>query len=640
MCEWIWYPGDFEILLASKFNSRRIERGMFLPQFWRMDTCYPLVLFQKNFVAEKDCIVKIQTEGNFNIRINKRYIYDAVNSFSIAKGENNIEILVHNPKGLPALKLEGDELCSDGSFLVSCQDNRFLGAAHNGELLGNLSPNRFKLPVKKVYPVGEIELNGKTIYDFGKEMMAYLRCKSYNNEIITVVYGETAQEASDKDEAEVIESKISRGGSFRSQYSRAFRYISIEGSYDPKSVYAEYEYLPQPYRNTFKSDDDTLNKIFDVSMHTLDLCGREFFLDGIKRDRWTWGGDFYQSMLMNIYSFNNNDLTRRTFRALLGKPPITCHINYIMDYSFLVLIGLYEYLSVTNEVDFIKEIYLQAKELLDFCIGRENEDGYMEGRAGDWIFVDWANLDNSGTVCAEQILYAAALKRFSEIAYACGFSEDGRRYLIKHERAMDSLNIFWDEEQGGFIHSVGGKADKPIILRHANIFAVLFDVVDTTRQERILKNVLLKNDIPQIVTPYFKFYELAALCKCGKTELVMEQIKSYWGGMLNEGATSFWEQYNPQQQGAEHLAMYRRKYGKSLCHAWGASPLYIIGKFLLGIEFLDGKVIIEPNLSVLGDFTAEYYILGLKIKLNQKGGVFQLNVPESIKDKIISSYLN
>jgi hypothetical protein len=54
--------------------------------------------------------------------------------------------------------------------------------------------------------------------------------------------------------------------------------------------------------------------------------------------------------------------------------------------------------------------------------------------------------------------------------------------------------------------------------------------------------------------------------------------------MLREGATSFWEKYNPEEKGTEHLAMYGRPYGKSLCHAWGASPIYIIGKYFLGVR--------------------------------------------------------
>ena len=30
--------------------------------------------------------------------------------------------------------------------------------------------------------------------------------------------------------------------------------------------------------------------------------------------------------------------------------------------------------------------------------------------------------------------------------------------------------------------------------------------------------------------------------------------------------------------------MYGRPYGKSLCHAWGASPVYLLGKYYLGVK--------------------------------------------------------
>ena len=36
----------------------------------------------------------------------------------------------------------------------------------------------------------------------------------------------------------------------------------------------------------------------------------------------------------------------------------------------------------------------------------------------------------------------------------------------------------------------------------------------------------------------------------------MKEMKAYWGGMLKEGATSFWEKYNPEETGTQHLAMY------------------------------------------------------------------------------------
>ena len=77
---------------------------------------------------------------------------------------------------------------------------------------------------------------------------------------------------------------------------------------------------------------------------------------------------------------------------------------------------------------------------------------------------------------------------------------------------------------------------------------------------------------------------MEALCKLGEQEQVMREMKAYWGGMLSEGATTFWEKYNPTDKGADHLAMYGRPYGKSLCHACGASPIYLLGRYYLGVS--------------------------------------------------------
>jgi hypothetical protein len=116
------------------------------------------------------------------------------------------------------------------------------------------------------------------------------------------------------------------------------------------------------------------------------------------------------------------------------------------------------------------------------------------------------------------------------------------------------------------------------------MFAVLFDFVNAKQCEQIRQNVLLNPDALKITTPYMRFYELEALCLLGEYQHVLNEIRAYWGGMLSLGATSFWEKYNPAQRGVEHLEMYGRPYGKSLCHSWGASPLYLFGKYLLGIK--------------------------------------------------------
>ena len=122
------------------------------------------------------------------------------------------------------------------------------------------------------------------------------------------------------------------------------------------------------------------------------------------------------------------------------------------------------------------------------------------------------------------------------------------------------------------------------ITKFPNMFAILYGLSDEKEQRQIMQSVMQNPAVDPITTPYMRFYELEALCMMGHQSAVLNEIRNYWGGMLREGATSFWEKYVPSEKGTQHLAMYGRPYGKSLCHAWGASPIYLIGKYFMGVR--------------------------------------------------------
>ena len=85
------------------------------------------------------------------------------------------------------------------------------------------------------------------------------------------------------------------------------------------------------------------------------------------------------------------------------------------------------------------------------------------------------------------------------------------------------------------------------VTRHANIFAVLYGFCPE-KNARIARNALLNDAIDPITTPYFKFFELMALCRLGYVEKAQEMILTYWYPMLELGATSIWEQFDPRER--------------------------------------------------------------------------------------------
>ena len=135
------------------------------------------------------------------------------------------------------------------------------------------------------------------------------------------------------------------------------------------------------------------------------------------------------------------------------------------------------------------------------------------------------------------------------------------------------------------------------------LFAILYDIATEEQKSLIVENVIKNDDIPKIRTPYFEGYELDVMGKIGQFDFIENMIKTYWKGMLDLGATTVWEEFNPNLSGTEHYFMYSNKYGKSLCHAWGASPIYLLGKYYLGVT---------PTSSGYETFEVKPYLGGFK----------------------------
>ncbi|UGU15748.1 alpha-rhamnosidase [Sinomicrobium kalidii] len=604
---WIWYPGDYEIWLSNKMQARRTERGAFFPPLWRYYSPYALVTFNKEFSVPETDTVMIRAEGECKIQLDGKMYSGDPEKMTIPPGEHSITIKVYNQEKTPALFVEGQYLKSDPSWKVTFEDKEWIdesgrASGQSGtewQQVGSWDfntaetlPSGFRLATQPQYTVAVQEEGAGFIADFGKETFGYMRLHGLKGKgKVKLYYGESEEEARSAEACETLD-EVGFNGKQPEVYtlknSKAFRYVQVrtEGGIELDSVSMQYEYLPLEYRGEFQSSDDLLNKIWDVSAYTMHLTTREFFIDGIKRDRWIWSGDAYQSYLMNYYLFFDNPSVKRTLFALRGKDPVNSHINTIMDYSFYWFLGVYDYYRYSGDKAFIRQVYPRMVSLMDFCLERRNDNNMMEGLPGDWVFIDWADgLSKKGEVSFEQLLLARSLETMSLCAGIMDDADASSRYKkLAAELKDDIFRAFWSEEKQAFLHNrVDGKTtDK--ITRYTNMFAIFFGYLDEQQEQGVKQNVLLNDEVQQITTPYMRFYELEALCEMGEQEYVLDEIRDYWGGMLELGATSFWEKYDPQEKGADQLAMYGRPFGKSLCHAWGASPVYLFGKYYLGVK--------------------------------------------------------
>jgi alpha-L-rhamnosidase len=604
---WIWYPGDYEIWLSNNMQNRRTDRGAFFPVFWKVDSHYPLMDFHKEFTLAKPETVAIYAEGFYNVKLDGKPFEGTPKTITVPAGKHKINVKVFNQAAVPSIYVKGQTIISDSSWLVTFEDKEWIdetgktsdisatkwlnAGSWNFNQPANL-PSQFKLPVKPQRATNVVKNGSSVLYDFGKETFGFVRLHGIKGAgKVNLYYGESKEEALSKDGAvavDFLELKMPEKKDSTMVLSKAFRYVNVvaDASVKIDSVTMLYEYADVKEKGSFRCSDDLINKIYDVSKYTLHLNTREFFIDGIKRDRWVWSGDAYQSYLMNYYLYFDSPTVERTMAALRGKDPVTGHINTIMDYTFYWFLGIYDYYLYTGDKTFIKQFYPRMQSMMDYVLGRRNKDGLLQGLPGDWIFIDWAaGLSKQGEVSFEQLLFARSLETMALCAAMVDDKENAANYKALADDVKKKLfQLYWNENKKAIVHSrINGKQTDNVT-RYANMFSIFFDYFTPQQKQAVKTSVLLNDNIQKITTPYMRFYELEALCAMGEQDYVLKEMKDYWGGMLSLGATSFWEEYNPSKKGAEHYAMYGREFGKSLCHAWGASPIYLLGKYYLGVK--------------------------------------------------------
>ncbi len=594
---WIWYPGDYEIWLHRQASVLRQFRGYICPPSWRLDAAYASVKFRRTYELNEPAELTLSVQGEFVLLLDDdmtplRYARKPVTSVTLPAGKHTLAINVYNDLEIPALYAAGAGCDSGEGWEVTALNGKWVPVA--SWTFGDIErpPAAFPFAYEEKMPVTlEAAEEGTILADFGRETFGFVEFRGVTGRgDICLYYGESREEAMAGELAETFDTLPVDGtvkGDWRTPVTRAFRYIQLKAdegvTWD--TVIHLYEYLPMERRGSFASSDDRLNDIWELSAHTLQMNMREFLYDGMKRDRWVWSGDANLGFLLNNYSFFEQDVTKRTLIGLRGKNPVEIHINTIMDYTFYWFLSCHDYFLYTGDLEFVRARYADMLSLMDFCLGRRNEEGMMEGYPEDWIFIDWAPMERRGALAAEQLMLCRSLETVAVFAEALEDSERAPLYAgLAAELRERIFGTFWDEERGVFLH---GKLNGELVrdvLKYPSIFALRFGYLNDEQREAVKRNVILNGDIQKIVTPFMRFFELEAMCELGETERVLSEIRDYWGGMMDLGATSFWEEYDPALPPELQYDMYHDKFRKSLCHAWGAAPIYLLGKYALGVR--------------------------------------------------------
>lgn len=333
-----------------------------------------------------------------------------------------------------------------------------------------------------------------------------------------------------------------------------------------------------------KTLPEDLQKIDRVSLKTLQDCMQHVFEDGPKRDRRLWIGDLRLQAKANYATFKNLDLVKRCMYLFAGlirddgkvgaclftETVMQVDDTFLFDYSLFFVSILHDYYQETKDLETVKELWDTAYCQIKLALS-DMKDGVPDTEKNAMLaFIDWK--DGLDRQAAAHAVWIYCLRQGKVLAELVGDKEalSGIEELL--EDALDkAVSVFWDEEQGFF---VSGKSRQ--ISWSSQAWMVLADVFEKEKSRKLMLHLLEKNPEMGLATPYAYHHVIEALLHVGEKEKALELMRTYWGGMIELGADTFWEAFDPNDPNA---SPYGNTQVNSFCHAWSCTPAWLLRKY-------------------------------------------------------------
>ncbi|MGV8092146.1 MAG: alpha-L-rhamnosidase C-terminal domain-containing protein [Mangrovibacterium sp.] len=379
-----------------------------------------------------------------------------------------------------------------------------------------------------------------------------------------------------------------------------FRFVRID-LLDPdtkleiKEISAILTYRDIPYLGSFRCNDERLNRIWMTGAYTVHLNMQNYLWDGIKRDRLVWLGDMHPEVMTVNTVFGYNEVVPKSLDLARDLTPLPNWMNGISSYSMWWILIHRDWYYYHGDLAYLKQQQDYLNGLLHLLASKIDANGkeVLDGNR----FLDWPSSENPEAVHAGlQSLMVMTFQAGSELS-----------------------TILRDEPTARFCLETAEKLKKHIPgMAGSKQAAALLTLSGLVPPEKANSDVLAQNGVHGMST-FYGYYMLNARALAGDYQGALDNIREYWGGMLDLGATTFWEDFDidwmknaaridelvPEGKTDVHGAYGNycyKGYRHSLCHGWASGPTSWLTQYVLGVNVLGPgckKISIEPHLGDL-----------------------------------------
>lgn len=399
------------------------------------------------------------------------------------------------------------------------------------------------------------------------------------------------------------------------------------------------------YRGRFECNDERLNQIWQTGARTVHLNMQEYLWDGIKRDRLVWMGDMHPEVMTISHVFGHNEVVPKSLDLLKNVTTLPNWMNGMYTYSLWWIVVQRDWYHFHANEEYLAEQRDYLVGLLDILLSKRiDENGYETSGGG---FLDWpSNANQPAMRVGTQALMMMAIKAGGELCAHLGeeamATRCEERYAKMAEVAPKVVERYFAEAQ----HPAAPGS------KQAAALMALANIMDAEQAN----SKVLTVDGARGFSTFYGYYMLQAMAKAGDYEGAMQIIRDFWGGMLDMGATSFWEDFNidwlenaapinelvPEGKKDIHGdcgAYCYEGFRHSLCHGWASGPTAWMIEHVLGVEVVEAgcKVVrITPHLGDLqwakGSFPTPYGDIQISHKREPNGNITtKIDAPRGVK---------
>ena len=419
--------------------------------------------------------------------------------------------------------------------------------------------------------------------------------------------------------------------------STGFRFIRIDCLSPDMTIYLKeapgiFRYRNIPYLGSFRCNDQRLNDIWMTGAYTVHLNMQEYLWDGIKRDRLIWLGDMHPEVATIMSVFGHNEVVNKSIDLACEQFPLPQWLNGISTYSMWYLIIQHEWYMHNGNIDFLRHhrAYITGViDRIDECVDEEGNENLAKQR-----FLDWPSSPNQpGVEAGYRALLSWALKDAEVLCNLLEEQEHAKKCRAISKRLKKQIK-------------------QPNGLKQA---AALMSIAGLMKPEQACSEVISVDGAKDFST-FYGYYMLQALAQAGEYQQALDIIRQYWGGMLDLGATTFWEDFNldwthnaarlddfvPEGKDDIHGDFGDYCYPSfrhSFCHGWASGPTPWMTQHILGVEIVDAgckTLRITPHLGDLewaeGTFPTPLGIVYIKHVKGADGKIVStVKAPDGIK---------